>query len=240
VNFRKTTNSSRRNFLGAAPWLGAAVVGAAAAPGLFAEQKKDKEQEGKGEEEVSTNEDLMREHGVLKRVLLIYDEVVRRIRAKSDFPPQTVTDSARIIRDFIENYHEKLEEDYLFPRFRKAGKLAELVDVLLAQHQAGRRVTERILATVPAMKTAQEREKLAADLHGFVRMYAPHEAREDTVLFPELHKVVSPHEYDALGDKFEAIERKTFGGDGFEMYVEKVAAIEKQLGIYDLAQFTPR
>jgi hypothetical protein len=24
------------------------------------------------------------------------------------------------------------------------------------------------------------------------------------------------------------------------MYVEKVAAIEKQLGIYDLAQFTPR
>lgn len=240
MNFRENANSSRRNFLGAAPWLGAAVVGAAAAPGLLAEQRKGKEQEGKGEEEVSTNEDLMREHGVLKRVLLIYHEVFRRIRAKSDFPPQAVTNSARIIRDFIENYHEKLEEDYLFPRFRKAGKLVELVDVLLAQHQAGRRVTERILATVPAMKTAQEREKLAADLHAFVRMYAPHEAREDTVLFPELHKVVSPHEYDELGDKFEGIERKTFGGDGFEMYVEKVAAIEKQLGIYDLAQFTPR
>jgi hypothetical protein len=60
------------------------------------------------------------------------------------------------------------------------------------------------------------------------------------VLFPELHKVISPHEYDALGDKFEDIERKTFGGEGFEIYVEKVAGIEKQLGIYDLAQFTPR
>lgn len=240
MNFRETTDTTRRNFLGAVPWLGAAVVGAAAAPALFAEQKKGKEQEGKAEEEVSTNEDLMREHGVLKRVLLIYDEVVRRIRAKSDFPPQTVTDSAKIIRDFIENYHEKLEEDYLFPRFRKAGKLVDLVDVLLAQHQAGRRVTERILATAPAMKTYQERERLAGDLHAFVRMYAPHEAREDTVLFPALHKIVSPHEYDALGDKFEGIERKTFGGDGFEMYVEKVATIEKQLGIYDLAQFTPR
>jgi hemerythrin-like domain-containing protein len=156
--------------------MGAAVVGAAAAPALLAGQQKGKEQ-GKGEEEVSTNEDLMREHGVLKRVLLVYEEIIRRIRAKSDFPPQTVIDSAKIIRDFIENYHEKLEEDYLFPRFRKAGKLVELVDVLLTQHQAGRRVTERIVATVPAMRTAQEREKLAADLHAFVRMYAPHEAR---------------------------------------------------------------
>src|SRR5690242_10262177 len=177
MNFRQTTNTTRRNFLAGAPWLGAAVVGAAAAPALLAEQK----QKGKGEEEVSTNEDLMREHGVLKRVLLVYEEVSRRIRAKSDFPPQTVTDSAKIIRDFIENYHEKLEEDYLFPRFRKAGKLVELVDLLLAQHQAGRRVTERILATVPALKTEQDREQLAGGLHAFVRMFAPHVAREGRV-----------------------------------------------------------
>lgn len=35
------------------------------------------------------------------------------------------------------------------------------------------------------------------------------------------------------------MERKTFGGDGFDIYVDKVAALEKRLGIYDLAQFTP-
>ena len=38
-------------------------------------------------EEVSPAEDLMREHGVLKRVLLIYREVIHRIDAKRDFPP---------------------------------------------------------------------------------------------------------------------------------------------------------
>jgi hemerythrin-like domain-containing protein len=70
-------------------------------------------------------------------------------------------------------------------------------------------------------------------------MYAPHEAREDTVLFPELHKIVSRHEYDSLGEEFEKIERKTFGGDGFDIYVDKVTSLEKQLGIYDLGQFTP-
>jgi hypothetical protein len=31
-----------------------------------------------------------------------------------------------------------------------------------------------------------------------------------------------------------------FGDDGFEQMVDRVAGIEKQLGIYDLAKFTPR
>jgi hemerythrin-like domain-containing protein len=71
-------------------------------------------------------------------------------------------------------------------------------------------------------------------------MYALHEAREDTVLFPELHKIVSRHEYDAMGEQFKGIERQTFGGDGFDIYLDKVTKIEKQLGIYDLNQFTPQ
>jgi hemerythrin-like domain-containing protein len=223
---------SRRHFVQVLPALGTAAV-------LVPTAVLGQEKEGKGEE-VSTNEDLMREHGILKRVLLAYDEIIRRIRAKQDFPPQTVTEGATIIRKFIEDYHEKLEEDHLFPRFRKAGKLVSLVDTLLKQHQAGRRVTERVLAAASSLKTEDDRNRLASDLEAFNRMYAPHEAREDTVLFPELHKIVSPHEYDALGEQFENIERKTFGGDGFDIYVDKIATLEKQLGIYDLNQFTPK
>ncbi len=232
--------AARRRFLGKGAAVMAGVTAMAAfPPQILAQQGKSKGEE-KGEEQVSTNEDLMREHGVLKRVLLCYDEVIRRIQAKQEFPPQTVVDSANIIRKFIEDYHEKLEENHLFPRFRKAGKLVELVDVLQTQHQAGRRVTDRVLALVPSLKTQEDRARLADELRAFIRMYSPHEAREDTVLFPELHKIVSPHEYDAMGEQFEKIERQTFAGDGFDIYVDKVAAIEKQLGIYDLAQFTPR
>lgn len=225
--------STRRQFFGSGAAAGALFVPVALV--LPAEEK-----EKEGEEDVSTNEDLMREHGILKRVLFAYDEIIRRIRAGQDFPPQTVTDGATIIRKFIEEYHEKLEEDHLFPRFRKAGKLVDLVTVLLAQHQAGRRVTERILATASgSLKSADDRNRLAHDLEAFNRMYSPHEAREDTVLFPALHKIVSKHEYDALGEQFEKIERQTFGGDGFDIYVDKVADLEKRLGIHDLAKFTP-
>ena len=62
------------------------------------------------EEEVAPPEDLMREHGVLKRVLLVYEEAIRRIDAKQDLSPDAVRNGAGIIRTFIEDYHEKLEE----------------------------------------------------------------------------------------------------------------------------------
>ena len=117
-----------------------------------------------------------------------------------------------------------------------------MVEVLLQQHQGGRRLTDVTLrlATAQALKNDQERTQLADALEKFIRMYEPHEAREDTVLFPALHKIVTPHEYDALGEEFEAKEHQLFGEDGFEKMVDRVAGIEKQLGIYDLAQFTPR
>src|SRR5438045_5232747 len=197
--------------------------------------------QGKEQIEVTPAEDLMREHGLLKRILLIYEEIGRRIAAQKDFPTESVTNSARIIRSFIEEYHEKLEEDYLFPRFRKHRVLVDLVDTLQRQHEAGRRVTEHILALSAAgLKSAADKSTLSTALSDFVRMYAPHEAREDTVLFPALHQIVSPHEYGALGEDFERKEHQLFGKEGFEGIVPRVAAIEKELGIYDLAQFTPK
>jgi hemerythrin-like domain-containing protein len=220
------------------------AVGAAGAglwmPILAAEQQRGggggKPKQDEPEEEISPAEDLMREHGVLKRVLLVYEEAIRRIDAKQDLPPDAVREGATIIRTFIEDYHEKLEEEYLFPRFEKAGQLTDLTKVLRAQHQAGRRVTDQVtqLATAQALKQPQSATRQ------FSTMYAPHEAREDTVLFPALRKLVSKQEYAALGEDFEKKEHQLFGEDGFDTMVDRVAAIEKTLGIYDLAQFTPK
>ncbi len=226
---------SRRRFLQATVALSA--VGFVSEP-----EKQKKGEAGKAEEEVSPAEDLMREHGVLKRVLLIYGEALRRLDSREELPPEALGDSAKVIRSFIEDYHEKLEEDFLFPRFRKANTLVDLVEILLAQHRAGRRLTDTTLrlSTLKAIRDPNESKLLADSLRDFVRMYSPHEAREDTVLFPAFRKIVSGHEYDALGEQFEDKEHELFGADGFEKMVDRVAGIEKKLGIYDLAQFTPK
>lgn len=193
-------------------------------------------------EEVAPPEDLMREHGVLNRVLLIYEEALRRLDGKQELDPALLARAAGIIRHFIEEYHEKLEENHLFPRFKKAGKLVDLVQTLEAQHKAGRRLTATILqhATPAGLRGAGDRQALQSAMRQFIRMYRPHEAREDTVLFPALRAIVTPREFDALGDMFEDKEHELFGAAGFEGIVEQVAALERALGIYDLAQFTPR
>src|SRR6185436_18787985 len=228
--------SGRRRFLHSAT---PALVFAAASTAPVKKPAPSKKEER--EEEVTPTEDLMREHGLLKRVLLVYDEVHRRIGANVDFAPETVAAGARIIRAFIEEYHEELEERHLFPRFRSHHTLVDLVDVLGEQHRAGRRVTERILVLATGgLKGADDKKELAVSLASFVRMYAPHEAREDTVLFPALRGLVSANEYDALGETFENEEHKKFGQDGFEKMVDRVAGLEKTLDIYDLKQFTPR
>ena len=201
---------------------------------------KGEEEEGEGQE-VSPPEDLMQEHGLLNRVLLIYDTCKMHLMNKQSFPGEALTNAANVIRTFVEDYHEKQEENYLFPRFKKANQLTDLVNTLLQQHQAGRRLTDQIIQ-LSSSKTATDTEtqQLIQLLTSFNTMYRPHEAREDTVLFPAFRKIVSKHEYDSLGEEFENNEHKLFGKDGFEGMVNKVADIEKSLDIYDLTQFTPK
>jgi len=190
---------------------------------------------------VTPPEDLMREHGVLKRVLLIYREGLRRLQSDEQLPVQELNASAGIVRSFIEDYHEHLEEQYVFPALEKAGKLRDTTAVLREQHQRGRGVTERVL-TATASSHALDlpgREALTRDLSAFVRVYEPHEAREDTVVFPALREVLPANEFGELAETFEDEEHRRFGSAGFEGIVERVAEIEKSLGIYDLSQFTP-
>src|SRR5690242_18293821 len=88
---------------------------AAASVAFVSKAWAENEQQGEQAEEVTPPEDLMREHGVLDRVLLIYDAAIRRLSANEDFDPAVISDSAGLVQDFIENYHERSEEDFLFP-----------------------------------------------------------------------------------------------------------------------------
>lgn len=197
-------------------------------------------------EGIPPTEDLMREHGVLKRILLIYKEVIRRLIGEKHYDPQmiasTLYHTASIVRQFIEDYHQHLEEQYIFPKFLQAQQQTSLVHVLSTQHLAARQMTNIILhySRVPHHYSFPERYHLVRILSLYIRMYEPHEAREDTDLFPALRSIVSPKEFKNLGELFEEIEEKRFGKNGFQRIVQFISRIEQTLGIYDLSQFTPQ
>jgi len=220
------SNVPRRNFLVASAGL---LIGGSMAAAA-AEKKKDDADEG-----VTAPEDLMKEHGVLNRCLLIYEEGMRRVKAGEDLPPEVFNHTAQLIKKFVEEYHEQNEEKFIFPEFERAKKLTELVETLKTQHRAGRAVTAQILAlSQPDKFRAKEnRSEVVAACEKFIRMYRPHEAREDTVLFPALRTIIKPKQVEELGERMEEAEHQVLGEEGFEKNVEQVAAIEQQLGIFD-------
>ncbi|NUP11826.1 MAG: hemerythrin domain-containing protein [Polyangiaceae bacterium] len=234
----------RRGFLTSVSSVAAlAVAGCAASTmaGMDASEgskREEEHEEGEGAE-VTPGEDLMQEHGVLERVLLVYDEAALRLERGTAVDPALIADSAGIIRRFIEEYHEKQEEDFVFPRMQKLGREVALVTTLKEQHLRGRALTDAILAMVRA-PTPIDTTMLARQLRAFVHMYRPHAAREETVLIPAFRKTLDRDGYAELGEKFEEREHKLFGEGGFESAVADVAKVEAGLGIGDLASFTPK
>ena len=224
---------SRRDFLGALGVAGGAVLCVGNAFG------KDEDNQ---QTEILPVEDLMREHGVLRRVLLIYEALLGDLKGERPVDAGVAHKAASVIKTFIEEYHERSEEQHVFPRFAKSGELETLSGLLRSQHVAGRIVTNHILdlTTSKSLQNPQDRSRLERLFRAFIRMYRPHAAREDTVLFPAFHKLMAPKEYAELGDKFEDKERELFGDEGFEKVVAQVAQMEKSLGIYDLGEFTPQ
>jgi hemerythrin-like domain-containing protein len=192
--------------------------------------------------DIPPTEDLMREHGVLRRTLLVYDEAARRLQTGDTSVLDSIAGAASLVRRFVEGYHEKLEESFVFPKLEKAGKLIELTTVLRVQHGAGRKVTDAILEGARAGRAAgaEARRALVADIGRFLRMYGPHAAWEDTELFPVYRGLFSERELDKLGDKFEEQEHQILGGGGFEGSLKDVRDLEAALGIGDLAAFTPK
>jgi hypothetical protein len=94
---------------------------------------------------IPPDDDLMREHGILKRVLLCYREMSSRIRGGDPVTAPDRHDSALIIHDYIEGFHEGLEEGFVFPRLRRDPAVAGTVTTLLVQHARGRVLTQFLL-----------------------------------------------------------------------------------------------
>src|SRR5438067_11187599 len=108
----------RRRFLAATTALGVGTL--AFAGGAPSDDKPKDDKKDKPEEEVGAAEDLMREHGVLNRILLVYEEGLRRLRDKEEVTPDVFHKPATLVRKFVEDYHEKPEEKFIFPQFEEA------------------------------------------------------------------------------------------------------------------------
>lgn len=245
-------NETRRHLLNSLPVAGLSLLGGALLIGCrptsttnTSATNDDGREPAPGEalpEQVTAIEDLMREHGILRRALLVYQELAVRLRQDPEaVPAASLEKTAQLFRVFGEDYHEKrLEEAVIIPVIKKVqGGVAAYGDVLLAQHARGREITDYLLSVSKAERFSRNQsEGLARAIDSFVRMYEHHAALEDTVVFPAWKAATGEQEYQELGEKFEEIETEQFGTDGFEAALKRITEIEAELGLTNLDMFT--
>jgi hemerythrin-like domain-containing protein len=213
--------------------LGAAAVGAVLAAGACA-RPSDKDH-------VSASEAVMRDHGVVRRILVVYREAAALIRANfSSVDGRPIWRAADLLRRFAEAYHEPLEETQIFPAVMRAGgAAAALVPTLIAQHARGRQITAYVQArTVSGAVAGMDAEPLAAALESAARMFEAHEAYEDTLILPAWRAALTGKQFEDAASQFAAIETAAFKGDGFAQAVAEVGAIEAALRINDPGRYT--
>lgn len=178
----------------------------------------------------------------MRRALFVYSEAAAKLRTNpSSVPPDALQKTAKLFRAFGEEYHEKkLEETFIFPAVKNVrGVAASYPDILVAQHQRGREITDYILAITQGAKLdTSKADSLAKVMDSLVRMYQAHAAIEDTIIFPAWKETLTAKQLDEMNDKFEDIEHEQFGEDGFDDAVKQIGEIEKSLGLADLSQFT--
>ena len=171
------TDSNRRDILRNATVLVAAAA-TISLPGsllvLPASAKPDPKKPETKEPEVTATEDLMREHGVIRRALLVYFETVPKLRQNAaSVDPSALRQTAQLFRTFGEDYHEKmLEEQHIFPLVRKqGGELERYADILTAQHNRGREITDYVLAVTNGSRMSPRRTagRSAGELCAHVR-----------------------------------------------------------------------
>jgi hemerythrin-like domain-containing protein len=236
----------RRNLLTGIGGLGAGLILSsrlkAGGLAVIPSESKPSSEEDTKHKEVSAVEDLMREHGVLRRILVVYSETAEKLRnAEVTVLLKNIQKAASLFRSFGEEYHEKkLEEVYIFPAVAKlSSEAAVYPEILITQHNRGREITDYIFAaTRNAKLSAGDSEKLINAMKSLVRMYRAHAAREDTVVFSAWKESLSEEQLDEMSEKFEQIEHQQFGEDGFENAVQQIASIEAELGLADISKFT--
>lgn len=195
-------------------------------------------------------EDLSREHALASRLLLVYEaslgmpigaETGAAAGATGGQPKiKDVAGAAGLLRQAVEDYHVRLEEEYLFPVFEKANQMTDMIAILRQQHAAARTLTDAILKASSGPGDNAGADALRPHVLAYIHVLRPHAAHEETMLYPQLRAIASADQINDLQQTFMETEKRRLGAGGFRGLVAKVAQLEQSLGINNLAMFTPK
>lgn len=191
------------------------------------------------ESQLSIPEQLMRQHAIADRLLLVYQTAVTPATGAAQPPMKVLATTAQMIRSNVDDFHVRLEEEQIFPLFQKSSKMTDLVNTLREQHATGRRLTDSILKATSVSAASANTGTLTNDLRAYIHMIQAHTAFEETLLYPQIRTVASAGDLDKVHKAILDAGRQRPASESFSGLLAKIADLDNAAGITGLAQFTP-
>jgi hemerythrin-like domain-containing protein len=181
---------------------------------------------------LKATEILMEEHRVIERVLNALERATNRLSRGEEVYLRFFNGTVVFIKAFTDGCHHKKEEEVLFPALVENGlsKDAGPVAVMLAEHEAGRRLAQGMRQATERFQAGdvRMREMLVQNAKAYISLLRQHISKEDKVLFPMADRVIPPIQQEQILMGFEKYDRDDRGEGMHEKYFGLAERLEKE------------
>ena len=178
---------------------------------------------------------LIREHRLIKRMVGLMTEELRKVSGKNEVNPGFIDVAVDFLRVYADRTHHGKEEDILFEtlaRKQLSSEHKKVMDELMAEHVLARKTVGNLVeakASYVSGNVAAVKD-IAACLRALVTLYPAHIEKEDKHFFSPCLDYFSQKEQDGMLQEFWEFDRKMIHEkyqkvvEGFE---EKPPAVEQ-------------
>ena len=171
------------------------------------------------------------EHGLVRRAAACLDRIADRIEADLSFDLGAVCDLLRYCEVFVDDAHQRCEEEVLFRALQRRTNMAERIGELLREH-VGERIAIGQLRRGLAAAVCGERSawlRFAEELREYARQQLEHSLKEVEVLLPLADDLLDESTQADLDLRCRAIERE-LGLERHEHLLPRIEEIARQCG----------
>jgi hemerythrin-like domain-containing protein len=166
--------------------------------------------------------DLTYEHALIGRLMMIYEKIIFDFKASNKVNIKLVQHLAKKIRFFVEENHEMIEEEHVFPFLIKQNVDIKEINELIRQHRIGRAITSILMIE-------NDVNIIIKNMIEFVKIYRFHALFEDSIILDHFDKRLNDVEKKNYEELFEKLEPP-----GTDKLLKDIIRIEKYLKINDL------
>ncbi len=144
------------------------------------------------------------EHLVGKRIVMASSKIAGMIAENKTVPSSALGNLVFLLKNFVEPYHHKKEENILLPFALSRGYPKNKAEWIMLEHNQGRAYFNAIDIAFQRIQNGDNiaLNDLKLNLEGFVSLYKQHGAREDNEFLAEACKLFSEQDDALIVDLF--------------------------------------